>query len=93
MSIVYVVEALRWFDRENHSYVVCVTDDYKNAVRQASAEDYHRGGKYNCVITEFTVNESTLLLNDMHKLDVEEMETVYQSALSENSYPIRKSTP
>jgi len=93
MSIVYVVEALRWFDRENHSYVVCVTDDYKNAVRQASQEEYHRGGKYDCVITEFTVNESTLPPKDMHHLDIDELETIYQAALTENKYPIRKSTP
>lgn len=53
---VFVVEALRWGDRENHSYVVGVFDNEEMANRVASAETAWRGGKYECVVTSGLLN-------------------------------------
>lgn len=53
----YVVEALRWGNREAHSYVVGVYDNIRSAAVAAVAEEYWRGGKYECYITKHEVNE------------------------------------
>ena len=52
----WVVEALRWGEREKHSYVVGVFDDRDLAHRVADAEEQVRGGKYECVVTEHYLN-------------------------------------
>lgn len=52
----YVVEALRMGNRENHSYVVGVYDSMRVAAVAALAEEYHRGGKYECYITQHELN-------------------------------------
>lgn len=49
---VYVVEALRYGDREKHSLVVGVYDNARAAARDAVAYEYWRGGKYICEIAE-----------------------------------------
>lgn len=54
--MMYVVEALRWNDREMHSYVVGVYEDLHIAYRAAIAEEYWRGGKYTCAVTEHQLN-------------------------------------
>jgi len=48
----YVVEALRWGDRERHSYVVGVYTDKSRAKLAAKVETDWRAGKYDCVINE-----------------------------------------
>lgn len=48
----YVVEALRWGDRENHSYVVGVYDNIHDAAEASVVEEMWRGGKYTCVIND-----------------------------------------
>lgn len=52
----YVVEALRYGDREKHSYVVGVYDELTKACRAAIAEEHWRSGKYECVVKEVDVN-------------------------------------
>jgi hypothetical protein len=54
--IKYIVEALRGGNREKHSYVVGIYDDKQEAVRNALAEEYWRGGKYECVVEEVVPN-------------------------------------
>jgi len=49
----YVVEALRWGNRESHSYVVGVYSSILKADKVARAEELARGGKYECIITHF----------------------------------------
>ena len=53
---VYVVEALRYGDREKHSLVVGVYHNTQLAALNAVAYEYWRGGKYTCEITEFRVD-------------------------------------
>jgi len=48
----YIVEALRWGDRELHSYIVGVYSKIEYAEEAAEAEADWRGGKYECVVTE-----------------------------------------
>lgn len=55
----YIVEALRWGDRENHSYVVGVFSTLENAKLAALAEEMWRGGnKYECIIDWYDVDYS-----------------------------------
>ena len=56
MQIIYIVEALRFGDRESHSYFVGVFDDKARACRAAIAEELWRGGKYECVIHHRLLN-------------------------------------
>lgn len=53
---VYVVEALRFGDREKHSLVVGVYANTRLAALSAVAYEYWRGGKYTCEITEVTLD-------------------------------------
>jgi hypothetical protein len=50
--MVYIVEALRWGDRERHSYVLGVWSDYDEAVAAAEEHTEHRGGKYQCFVQQ-----------------------------------------
>jgi len=52
----YTVLANRWGDPEKHTYVVGVFDDVVRAYRAAIAEEYWRGGKYECVVHESELN-------------------------------------
>lgn len=52
----YVVEALRYGDRERHSYVVGVYDTLDAAKNAAEAETVDRGGKYTCEVTAHPLN-------------------------------------
>ena len=53
--LVYTVIAHRGGDE--HSYLVGVYDNPEMATRYAIAEEYWRGGKYDCDIIESYVNE------------------------------------
>jgi hypothetical protein len=53
----YVVEALRFGDREKHSYVVGVYSKKEYAEAAAESEMDWRGGKYECVVTEYGLDE------------------------------------
>lgn len=52
----YVVESLRWGDRESHSYVVGAYTSKELAEEAAQIEKDWRGGKYTCVINEVVEN-------------------------------------
>jgi hypothetical protein len=54
---VYVVEALRYGNRERHSYVLGVFQDVFEAAKVAVAHEYWRGGKYECAIIEHILDE------------------------------------
>lgn len=56
-AAVYVVEALRWGDRENHSYVVGVYSNRETAEAAVESETDWRGGKYECVVTALELNK------------------------------------
>jgi hypothetical protein len=53
----WVVEALRFGSRENHSYVVGVYNTRTLASEVARAEECWRGGKYICYVSEFIVDD------------------------------------
>jgi len=55
---IYIVEALRWGDRELHSYVVGAYSTIEYATAAAAYETDGRGGKYECVITTNKLDES-----------------------------------
>lgn len=55
--LVYTVVAHRGGDDNKHSYLVGVYDDPWKATRFAIAEEYWRGGKYECHIIESFINE------------------------------------
>ena len=57
-TAVYVVEALRFGDRERHSYVVGVYSNKEYAEAAVESETDWRGGKYECVITEVELNNT-----------------------------------
>jgi hypothetical protein len=52
MSKFFVVEALRWGDRESHSYVIGIFSSFGEATKAGKAEVSWRGGKYEYHITE-----------------------------------------
>lgn len=54
----FIVEALRYGDRESHSYVIGVYSDFNDAAFNAALVDVSRSGKYKCVINKFTINSS-----------------------------------
>ena len=43
---IYIVEAWRWGDKEDHSYVVGCWDNLEGAKRAAMTHAEYRGGKY-----------------------------------------------
>lgn len=53
----YVVEMLRWGDREQHSYVIGIYKTEKAAIENACEHMDCRGGKYDCEITGFRGEE------------------------------------
>ena len=55
--ILYVTEALRWGDRESHSYVVGVYDTKEQAELAGEVEKTWRGLKYDYTVNEYLLNE------------------------------------
>jgi hypothetical protein len=53
---VFVVEMLRWGDRENHSYVIGVFTTREQAELAGDAEVSWRGNKYEYCISEYKLN-------------------------------------
>ena len=86
MNNTYVVEALRWGDRNNHSYVVGVYNNINDAVEACVVEEMWRGGKYDCVINDhlkISINiqcekENLLREGDMEKFQLEVMTRINQ---------------
>ena len=55
-KIHYIVEALVWGDRENHSYVVGLYDSLDAAKKCADDHSGYRGGKYTCQVLQCEMN-------------------------------------
>lgn len=53
----YIVEALRWGDRESHSYIVGLYSELDRAKAAADAHSEYRGGKYSCQVFQCAVDE------------------------------------
>lgn len=53
----YVVTAYRWGNHELHSYVVGAFDSFDLAKKAAEYEEVCRGGKYDCEIICFEINQ------------------------------------
>jgi hypothetical protein len=50
---IYTVQAYRWGDRDNHSYIVGVYESKHKAISVARAEAEWRGGKYTCQVRKW----------------------------------------
>lgn len=48
----YIVMAYRGGDTDRHSYVAAIHEDLEKAKAHAEKIEYHRGGKYSCVVNE-----------------------------------------
>ena len=75
MNNLFVVEALRWGDREDHTYVVGVFDNLQDACEACIVEEMWRDGKYECFIND--CNEMNIEIQEQKKTlfdewDVEE---------------------
>ena len=56
MEKLFVVEMLRFENREAHSYVLGVYTTHAGAKFAGDAEEEYRGGKYSAEISEFVLN-------------------------------------
>lgn len=56
--VIFVVEALRWGSRENHSYVAGCCSTIEKAEEIKDKEEQYRGGKYECEIREYILDET-----------------------------------
>ena len=54
---IYIVEAWRWGDREDHSYVLGCWDNLEEAKKIAVDHAHYRGGKYQCVVQQSVLNK------------------------------------
>ncbi len=54
---VYYVQAYRWGNIDNHSYVVGIWEDSNEAQLAAKKEEECRGGKYECIVYLAYLNE------------------------------------
>ncbi len=55
--IIYIVEACRGGDPENHSYVLGCWDTLEAAKKAADEHVVYRGGKYDCIVHQCKLNE------------------------------------
>ena len=65
----FVVQAYRYGNKENHSYIVGIFDSVERAVKASEAETDYRGGKYDCEVYECKIN-STLVPDLVERLIV-----------------------
>lgn len=56
---IFTIHAYRWGDRENHSYSVGVRKTSEKALELAKAEEEYRGGKYECEVIKWNINDNT----------------------------------
>jgi hypothetical protein len=74
MKPIYVVHAMRWGDRVNHSYIVTATPDKADALSVAKTEEQERGGKYGCEVTSFNCGEKTIIRKPYGDIETFSME-------------------
>ena len=53
----YYVQAYRWGNIDNHSYMVGIWEDSNEAQLAAKKEEECRGGKYECIVYLAYLNE------------------------------------
>lgn len=53
---IYVVNAYRFGNRENHSYTVGVFSKKNAAIKCVDSHSEYRGGKYSCVVERCVMN-------------------------------------
>ena len=70
MNKLFVVEALRWGDREDHTYVVGVFDNLHDACEACVVEELWRDGKYECFIND--CNEMNIEIQEQKKTLLDE---------------------
>lgn len=58
----FVVEMLRYGNREAHSYIIGVWRDYTEALKEAKHHMELRGGKYDCEIHEVMIDSPSIEL-------------------------------
>jgi len=75
---IFTVIAYRFGELDRTSYFVGVYDDIARAYRAAIAEEYWRGGKYECVVHESELNES----------DIEKEEWCAEQCLPDGAYAL-----
>jgi len=56
-QFVYTVNAFRFGQRNNHSYIVGVYPYAESALKAAFVEEKYRGGKYMCEVMEWILGE------------------------------------
>lgn len=61
---IYIVNAYRWGNRENHSYTLGAFTDQQKAIDCAESHTTYRGGKYSCVVEMCTLNEFSDEMDD-----------------------------
>jgi len=54
----YIVEALRWGEREDHSYVLGLYSELARAKTAAEEHAEYRGGKYQCLVHQCRMDEN-----------------------------------
>lgn len=57
-DIYYIVEALRWGNDHDHTYVVGLYNDFDRAVSCAEEHTDFRGGKYVCHVIQCKMNDT-----------------------------------
>lgn len=67
----YIVEALRWGSRENHSYVVGVFTTLEKANEIKEKHEDYRGGKYECSVLKYELDKEDQIEEDNKKLSEE----------------------
>jgi hypothetical protein len=54
---IYIVEAWRWGDNHDHTYVLGCWDNFEAAKKAADNHAEYRAGKYQCVVQQTKLNE------------------------------------
>ena len=81
----YIVEALRWGDRESHSYVLGLYSELDRAKSAADSHSEYRGGKYVCQV--FQCGMDAEVNTDWNKSLMYQTKEVYE--IDEDSERVR----
>lgn len=78
---VFVVEMLRWGERELHSYVEGVFDTEEQALMAASDAEEDRGGKYVAEVTAFVLDQRRKQIRRIKRSDKKWSEPIPEERL------------
>lgn len=85
----YIIMAYRFGDKEKHSYVVGLEEDLEDAKKLAQKEEYHRGGKYSCVVDEMEpgqIKNNRVYETEGFVLDTKRDRTIRSNMIDERAY-------